>query len=54
MCLVSGGRQASCRGKRPEEAFELVVGEAEGVFVEDVTQETDSRLAGMVVEGTAE
>ena len=42
-------RQPGDGRERAEEPFELVVGEAEGVLVEDFAQRADAGLAGAVV-----
>jgi len=41
-------------GERAEEEFRLVVGEAEGVLVEDPAQGTDAGLTRVGVEGLAQ
>jgi hypothetical protein len=47
-------RQPGRGGEPAEEAFQLVVGEAEGVLVEDVAEKANARLAWVIVEGAAQ
>ena len=54
MCLVSGvGRPAAAASGR-KRTFELVVGEPEGVLVEDVPEGPDAGSPAVVVEGLAQ
>jgi hypothetical protein len=43
------GREPGCGGERAEEDFQIVVGEAEGVLVEDAAERADPGLAGVSV-----
>jgi hypothetical protein len=48
------GWETGGRGKRPEEDFEFVVGETEGMAVEERAQRPNARLARVAVEGGAQ